>query len=318
MKLRYAADVRTLVWALFLFPGVVIAAYARPDHALAVLPFALYAGFCAGVFTHYHNHCPVFVGRKANALYACWLSFFYGYPAFAWIPTHNANHHKFVNAQGDATITWRYSRRDTLFTAVTFFFVSSYWQAGLIRDFIRKARRSNPRQYRQILLQYATVILGHVSMLALAIGLHGLRRGALVYGCSLGASAAMGLWGMMAINYIQHVHCDPSSEYDHSRNFVGGFANWLVFNSGYHTAHHERAGAHWSTLPALHATIASKIHPDLNQPSIVGYVVKSYLLGPILPSFRPRQVGRAAWDAPPVARAGRAEELPAAAAQVAA
>ncbi len=299
MKLRNSADVRTLLWAFGLFPGVALAVYTHPANALAFLPLALYAGFCSGVLTHYHNHCPVFVGRRANALYSCWLSFFYGYPAFAWIPTHNANHHKFVNGPGDATITWRYSKKDTLFTAVTFFFVSSYWQAGLVRAFIRKSRESNPRQYRQIIAQYVTVIGGHAAFLSLAIALYGARRGAVVYACSFGASAAMGLWGMMAINYIQHVHCDPQSAYDHSRNFVGGVANWLVFNSGYHTAHHEKAGAHWSTLPALHATIAERIHPELNQPSIVGYVVKAYFLGPLFPRLRPHQIGRPAYECSP-------------------
>ncbi len=93
----------------------------------------------------------------------------------------------------------------------------------------------------------------------------------------------MGLWGMMFINYLQHVHGDPWSDYNQSRNFVGPVANWLVFSSGYHTAHHEKPGAHWSTLPKHHAALAGMIHPDLNQPSIAGFVLKSYVLGPLVP-----------------------------------
>jgi fatty acid desaturase len=297
MRLRFAADLRALLWALVLLPGASALAWGYPQRLAWIVPLALYAGFCAGVLAHYHNHCPVFRGRRANALYSIWISIFYGYPIFAWIPTHNANHHKFVNGPGDATITWRYTKTDTLLAALIYFFVSAYWQAGLIRAFVAEARASNARLYRQILSQYACVAGVHAGFLALAVHVRGPRLGILTYVCSLGATAAMGLWGMMFINYIQHVHCDPSSRWDHSRNFVGPIANWLVFNSGYHTAHHEKAGAHWSTLPAIHASIAANIHPDLNQPSIAGYLFRTYVLGAFGPRYRPRQIGRPAYDA---------------------
>jgi fatty acid desaturase len=298
MKLRYRADLRTLLWAFVLLPGAAALALALPHHPVWVLPLSLYAGFCSGVLSHYHNHCPVFESRRANALYAIWLSIFYGYPIFAWIPTHNMNHHKFVNGPGDATITWRYTKKDTLLAAIVYFFVSSYWQAGLIKAFIAQSRAHQPRQYRQILAQYACVAGVQLSMIALAVHLYGLRLGVLTYLCGFGAIAGMGLWGMMFINYIQHVHCDPSSRYDHSRNFVGPLANWFVFNSGYHAAHHEKAGAHWSTLPAIHATLAPHIDPELNQPSIAAYLFRTYVLGPVIPRYRPHQIGRPAYEAP--------------------
>jgi beta-carotene hydroxylase len=298
MRLRFAADVRALFWAFVLFPGVAALVYARPEWAVLLLPLSLYTGFCSGVLAHYHNHCPVFEDRRANALYSIWLSIFYGYPIFAWVPTHNMNHHKFVNGPGDATITWRYTRKDTLFSAVTYFFVSTYFQAGLIKAFVAKARAGNRRQFRHIVAQYASVLVAHVAFLGLAVHLRGLRVGLATYLCSFGATAAMGLWGMMFINYIQHVHCDPSTDYNHSRNFVGPFANWLVFNSGYHTAHHEVAGAHWNTLPAIHQGIAHKIDPELNQPSIAGYLFRAYVIGRFSPRLLPRQVGRPAYEAP--------------------
>jgi fatty acid desaturase len=303
MNLRFVADRRTLLWAFVLFPGAAAIAYALPRHVTWVLPLSLYTGFSAGVLAHYQNHCPVFRGRGANAVYAVWLSIFYGYPIFAWVPTHNANHHRFVNGSGDATITWRYTKQDTLPAALVYFFVSAYWQSGLIKAFVARARASNRRQYRAIVAQYVCVVAAHAGMLALAIGLRGPALGTLTYACSFGATAAMGLWSMMFINYIQHIHCDPSSRYDHSRNFVGPVANWLVFNSGYHTAHHEQPGAHWSVLPRIHASIAPHIHPELNQPSIAGYLIRTYLLGPWLPRFRPHQIGRPAYAAPDRERA---------------
>jgi fatty acid desaturase len=296
--LRYRADYRTLLWAFLLFPGVAFVQYARPGLVGWLLPLGLYLGFCAGVFSHNQNHCPTFKNKRANVCYAAYLSVFYGYPTFAWIPTHNLNHHKFVNKAGDATITWRNSRENTWTIASTYFFVSSYWQSGPIKEFMRKARAQNRSLFRQILTQYAITYGTHVLLLALAVRLHGWRLGPVVYVCAFGIPAFFALWSMMFINYIQHVHCDPWSAHNHSRNFVSKLGNFLVFNNGFHTVHHENAGAHWSLLPALHAKIAHEIDPALKQQSIFGFCLRSYLLGALSDRFRTKQVGRAPYDPP--------------------
>jgi hypothetical protein len=94
------------------------------------------------------------------------------------------------------------------------------------------------------------------------------------------------------------VHTDPWSEHNHSRNFCSLLGNWLVFNNGYHAAHHESAGLHWSKLPEAHDKIAHLIHPDLNQGSIFGFCFRSYVLGMVSEKYRTRQVGRAPYDPP--------------------
>jgi beta-carotene hydroxylase len=306
MQLRYAADYRTLLWAFVFFPGVAIAQYADPSLVGWLTPIGLYLGFCAGVFSHNQNHCPTFAGKRANVVYAAYLSFFYGYPTFAWIPTHNLNHHKFVNKPGDATITWRYTEKHTWAVASTYFFVSAYWQSGPIKQYIRKARAAeNPAIFRQIVAQYAIVFGLHAALVALALWLHGPLTGALVYLSAFGLPAFFALWSMIFINYIQHVHCDPWSKHNHSRNFVGKVGNFFVFNNGLHTVHHENAAAHWSTLPALHARIEAEIDPALKQGSIFGFCLRTYVLGPFAERFRTKQVGRAASD-PPASRAAAA------------
>ena len=306
MKLRFAADRRTLLWALVLFPVVALAHYAWPGLVGWLLPLRLYTGFCAGVLAHNQNHCPTFQGRVANDVYAVWLSVFYGYPIFAWIPTHNLNHHRFLNRPGDATITWRYSRRNTWLVAATYFFVSVYWQRGITTTFLREVRQTNPRLHRRIVVQAVSFVAAHVVLLALAMALHGPGRGLLVYLVGFGVPMASGLWGMIFINYIQHVHCDPWSRRNHSRNFTGRLANWLLFNAGLHTVHHDHPGAHWSRLRALHDEIAGEIDPALCQRSVLGFCLKSYLLGFFDARFRTRQIGRAAYDVPEDLLVGRA------------
>ena len=299
MKPRFSSDYRTLLWSFVLFPSVILFPYVSPRLLAWVLPLALYVGFCAGVFAHNHNHCPTFRSRTANGVFAAWVSIFYGHPIFAWIPTHNLNHHKYLNRAGDATISWRYSKKNTWFVAWSYPFISAYWQGALIEAFVKRAQTTSPQRHERITLQKFSFRITHAALLGTAVFLHGWRVGAVVYAGTLGASVVGGLWGMMFMNFIQHVHCDPRSEHNHSRNFVSKFGNFFVFNNGFHTVHHEHPGAHWSRLPSLHARIAHEIHPDLCQSSVLDFCLRSYALGAVFPSFRTRQVGRPAYAAIP-------------------
>jgi fatty acid desaturase len=295
MRPRFAADYRALLWCLFM-PLVAFAPYARPELVPYLSPISCYLALAAGVLAHNHNHCPTFKSRPVNQAYANWLSVFYGYPTFAWIPTHNLNHHKFVNKPGDATITWRYTDRHNALVAFTYFFVSSYWQSDPIKAYIAKAKRDNPKLHRTILTQYFLWGGAHTAFLVLAVVLHGVKTGMFVWFFSFALPAFFALWTIMFFNYVQHVHADPWSEHNHSRNFTGGLLNFLLFNNGLHTAHHENPGAHWSALKAIHAEIAPHIDDRLNVPNTPWWLFKQYVLAPFFPSLGTQQVGRAAWD----------------------
>lgn len=287
-----------MLWVFVLFPGVAFAHYAYPGLVGWLTPLSVYLGYCAGILSHNHNHCPTFAKRGANDFFAAWLSVFYGYPLFGWIPTHNLNHHKLVNKPGDATITWRYTREHTFSMAMSYFFVSAYWQSGPIKEYIAKAKQSSGRVYRLIVTQAMTVIAAHVGLLGLGIALWGVQTGLLVYLFGFGIPCGFALWSMMFTNYIQHVHCDPWSSDNHSRNFVSKVSNWFVFNGGYHTVHHENPGTHWSKYAALHAARGGRIAPELNEHSVLTFCVKNYVLGLFWPGFKSKQVGRAAYETP--------------------
>lgn len=298
LRLRHAADLRTLFWAFVLLPGVPALQYAYPQLVGWLLPVGLYLGFTAGALTHNQNHCPTFKHKWMNTAYQAWLSIFYGYPTYGWIPSHNQNHHKYVNRPGDASITWRYSKRHNWTVAWTYFFISSHFQDKCLSEYKQKAKATNPRLYRNIIVQHVVVFGAHTGLLALAIALHGWKTGAITYAVAMLVPSLFSLWGMFFINYVQHVHCDPWSEYNHSRNFVSKLSNWLVFNNGLHAAHHKQAGLHWSKLPELHAQLAPHIHPSLLQHSILAFCFRTYVLGLFSERFRTHQVGRPAWDPP--------------------
>ncbi len=305
---RNSADYRSLLWAL-LMPAVLVAQFANPKLMPYLLPFSFYFAMAAGTMAHNHNHLPTFKSKRVNSFYAHWISVFYGYPAFAWVPTHNLNHHKHVNREGDATITWRHTKRNTWWVAVSYFFVSAYYQADPINEYRRKANSANPRLAKQIRNQYIVWIGFLVTTLVAAVYLHGPRSvdgvmhgpwtGLKVWALVVGLPTLFGPWSMMWFNYMQHVHADPWDKRNHSRNITGRVFNFLVFNNGLHTVHHDNAAMHWSELPAAHAKIAHEIHPALNEVSFWWWVTRAYVITAFLPRLETKQIGRAAYDPPP-------------------
>lgn len=292
---RYAADYRTILWTLIM-PVVAYVHYRFPEYGAYLLLVSCYFALAAGVIAHNHNHCPTFPNKRMSAVFGTWLSFFYGYPTFAWVPTHNLNHHKYVNREGDATITWRFTNSNNALVAITYFFVSSYYQSGPIKDYIRKAKSGNRKLYRLIVTQYAAWAGTHVALFTLALALHGPSTGLKVYLFAFGIPAFFALWTIMLFNYMQHVHTDPWSKYNHSRSFHGKLLNFLLFNNGYHGVHHDDAGMHWSLLGEAHAKVAPYIHPELNLRSFWWWIFKRYIFSIAIPGWRTTQIGRAPFD----------------------
>lgn len=278
MKLRFVEDRRTLLWAWLLFPLGPALAFARPALLPWLSPLLLYCSYLSGVLSHNHNHCPVFVGRKSNLLYGAWLSFFYGFPSFAWVPSHNRDHHRHLNGPADASSTARHGRRDTLWAMLTYPLVCSRHQLPLVWTYAARQVHSASPGASRIVLETSALALGHAGLLWLATRLHGWPLGSLVYGLAVGLPALLGNYWMMLTNYLQHVGCDPSSPYAHSRNFVHPVWNWFVFDNGYHTVHHQHPGLHWSRCRAAHRLSERRVAPELNDATIVGYVLRRYFL----------------------------------------
>ena len=296
MLIRKVADYRTVLWVGCAI-ALVVMQFIWPATVFYALPFSCYLAMACGVIAHNHNHRPTFVGRRANNAFGHVLTLFYGYPTLMWIPTHNLNHHRFVNRSGDATITWRYTNRHNLFVAMTYFFVSSYFQSGPIQKYINRAKLRRGKLYARIVFQYALWISFFASMLGLSVWMHYQhRQGFFVWFFALVLPAFSSVSSIMVFNYIQHVHTDAWSEHDHSRNFTGRTFNYLFFNNGYHTAHHEHPGMHWSDLSAAHDKISAKIDPALMEQNLLWYAFRQYFLAPLLPGLGTKQIGSEPMD----------------------
>lgn len=266
--LKYKADIRTVVY-MIATTAVLILQWNLESFNIFLFVLSLYLAIATAVIAHNHNHVSIWTNKVLNTLTDYWLTLFYGFPAFGWIPTHNKNHHKLNNKEGDFTITYRYSEANNLKTLITYPPISSYFQQTPIRNYLKELWNTNRTDFWLYSLQY--VALGAFLAIMLIID----WKKALLY---VIVPQQVALYSIMIFNYVQHVHADEESEWSHSRNFLG-LTNQFLFNNGYHTIHHQRASIHWSETPAAHKKIEHLIHPSLNQSGFWSYIFNSYFLG---------------------------------------
>lgn len=284
--LRYRADRRTLYY-IALTTSLLVIQWIIGSVNVVLYPLSLFMAISVAVIAHNHNHLPIWRSKLLNMITDYWITIFYGFPTFAWVPTHNRNHHALNNREGDYTITYRMSEQNNLFLLLTYPSISGYYQQKAIGSYLKELYQSDRRWFWHCMAQYAVLVIFVGSALLLD------WKKALLF---VVIPQQVALFSVMVFNYVQHVHADEESEYNHSRNFVG-FLNKLLFNNGYHTAHHQRAGIHWSMTPELHEKIAPMIDPALNERSFWGYIFRVYFLAAFVPRFRtssPRLARRAA------------------------
>lgn len=288
--LRYKADRQTVTY-MAVTTALLVIQWSRDQISWPLFALAGFMAVLVTVIAHNHNHLGMWKDRRLNLLTDFWLTLFYGFPAFAWIPTHNMNHHKFTNRPGDYTLTYRYSERNNIVTLMTYPTISGYHQQKPIRDYLRDMWRRNRPRFWASIAQYG--LLAAFVGGALLID----WRKALLY---VVVPQQIGLFVVLVFNYLQHVHADEESTWNHSRNFTGRLLNLLLLNNGLHTVHHEKPGLHWSRLWVEHQRIAARIDPVLNVRSFWWYLARTFLLAPFVPRWRSRSLRLARLDSRPV------------------
>ena len=288
--LKYKADLKTLLWmsittSLFVFLWTNWSAW----EANKLLFTGLYIGLLfmsvtVSVIAHNIMHVSMFKFEPLNRLMEYWVIMFYGTPVFGWIPTHNRNHHRHNNKEPDYTKTYRFTEKNRLWVLLTYPFVSNYYQSIALKDFLKERFQKNRREFWYYISQIVLVLawggtflyLNPIAALVLVIIPHNIS-----------------LYTVVVFNFVQHVHADEESEYNHSRNITASHIfslNWFLFNNGYHTVHHMNANLHWSLTKEAHEKIAHKIDPALNEPYFWGYILKAYIIAPFNKRFRTKSM----------------------------
>jgi beta-carotene hydroxylase len=253
------------------------------------LPFILscFGSIAISSMVHNHVHASVFKSRVLNGIYDYCLTILYGYPVFAWISTHNRNHHVYTNKQGDFAPSYIVSEKNNLFTLLSYPTVSGSVQQKVNFVYLRKLWDTDRARCLYYVSQFVVLIAFTVAAFALD------WRKALLH---VVIPQQIALNVVLVFNYIQHIHCDEESKFNHSRNFVSPFLNFFLLNNGYHTAHHMKPLLHWSELKALHEKIAHNIDPSLNEKSMAWMFIRMYALAPFIPSLRGRNMRQERMD----------------------
>jgi fatty acid desaturase len=269
VRLKHPSDWRQVFIVavyLTLLASMVLVPWCRN---IAFLVTACMFSFYVQTVTHNVMHAGLFESKALNRVFRLVLSFCGLFPVSSVIPSHNLVHHHFDDdGQPDwadpkhARFSWNLLNLlhfPNIIGPITF--------AGTNRWASVKGRAD----YRRASAQES----------AFAFGLTGLLL-AWDFWTVLFFVLVPQLWGarwFLRVNLIQHDACDIASEYNHSRNFGGKVLNWFSVNAGYHTAHHNKAGQHWTELPASHATdVAPRMKPELLQASLLVYLARTYLL----------------------------------------
>lgn len=205
---------------------------------------------------HLHVHRPLTNSRAFNRLLDIAMGSVTGMTSANWRMQHVFGHHRGKDEDYTCrSLDWAL-RRYTVPGALAYSFGNTwitFWQP--LREAYRKGVCDNiqePINYRSAFVEQVCFIL-----FVVALGL-----------CKpLLAVAFLLPWYFIVyamtryVDYLNHYGCTDEGM-DFANNCLNGSFNWRINNFGYHTAHHLDPGAHWTTLPHLHAQIADRIPPE--------------------------------------------------------
>ncbi|MFO0681354.1 MAG: fatty acid desaturase [Sandaracinus sp.] len=285
--LHHRAD-RRQVAIVGLYVSVLVAMVFVPAcRNVFCLALACWLSFLNSVVIHNVMHKGIFKSRALNRAFRCVISFGALYPASANIASHNLVHHQFDD---DGQDDWA-APQITSFSIPLLNLLHFPNVAGprTFAGVSRWARTTRQRDFREQYYLEQAVAFGLTGALML-YDFWGTVFFVLV-------PQLWGARGILRINLIQHEGCDVTTEWNHSRNFVGRAFNWVMCNNGYHTIHHNRAGLHWSVLAEQHEReVVERIDPALDERSMVVYLVRRFVLGRTHPVPKDRDTKRAGLD----------------------
>mmetsp|Transcript_19847 Transcript_19847/g.46442 ORF Transcript_19847/g.46442 Transcript_19847/m.46442 type:complete len:355 (+) Transcript_19847:169-1233(+) len=245
-----------------------------PQWALVPLWLSVaWLSFVGATITHNTMHCKVFKEYWANKTFQIALTLTYGHPVSSYVPGHNLSHHRFTQWRRDIMRTSKVQYKWNLLNLIMF--QPSVAGAVTMSDmrFIRLQVAMGNRFAEQVLREFAVLIVTQ----GLALYSDPWR-----FALYLWVPHLIAQWGIVTMNILQHDGCvtSPVGETlpNSARSFTGGMLNWFTMNNGLHTVHHMHPTMHWSQYERKHKELVEPYcHPELNQPSMVGYMFRQFV-----------------------------------------
>lgn len=248
---RYKADRIPVFIFLLLFISDVVVYLCVSDPRLLLLWLALVIApkACICSWNHHHQHLATFLQKPLNRLLEFVYAFHTGITTNAWVLHHNLGHHVNYLDQNKDESGWK--RRDGRTMGEI-----EYTLTIAITGYLRALRVGLSHN------KYLPAFFGMGTLVLLSLGLltyHNWLNAIFVFWIPMISGYIITCWH----TYAHHAGLDTSNHLEASHNIMHPFYNLMTGNLGYHTAHHMKAGLHWSMLPEFHATIAEQIPAKL-------------------------------------------------------
>jgi fatty acid desaturase len=228
--------------------------------------FICFCSFSCCIINHNHSHVPIFTSNALNFVFNLILTIAKGHSSTTVIVPHNFNHHVYSGSAEDWINTDLAGQGPGLVRLIRYI-----WRASRMMS-KERAKEGTPRLPQALARSLAFERATLFAFCLVAIAVDWKRFVFLIAIPWLFAMAAL-----VGVNLLQHDGCRPGDPFQDSRNFLSPLGNWLLFNNGYHMAHHLKPSLHWSLLPAEHQKFESRIPPEQNESSILSYLFKRYL-----------------------------------------
>jgi fatty acid desaturase len=235
--------------------------------ALTVVDFALYftvespwllAGYwllmivpkgVIAAWSHHHQHVNVFRTTFLNRALELSHALHTGITTHLWLLHHVFGHHlNYLDQTKDESRWRRKSGRIMGMIEYSFSILFTAYYRGY------QVGKRYPKHQR-VFVTFATLTL----VIVFALVAYKPVSALFLFVLPMIVSLLFTAW----VTYDHHAGLDSQDAYEASFNIMNRRFNQLTGNLGYHTAHHQRQGVHWSRLPELHAQIADKIPPHL-------------------------------------------------------
>ncbi|MDA0196023.1 MAG: fatty acid desaturase [Bacteroidetes bacterium] len=270
--LRYSEDYRTIgIVATYFFVAISSWFYFPSEWYLGVAVVALNCvlSFLCATMVHNSIHCPIFKSKTVNKIFQVILTFTYGHPVSAYVPGHNFSHHKYVQTEKDNIRTFKMRFKWNFLNQLLFLPVMAKDIISSEKRFLKRMKTERSNWYRQYCIESYSINIVKISLLLIDWKM---------FLFVVFIPHVYAAWGIVGTNYWQHDGCDQTHKYNHSRTFTNKLLNFLTCNNGYHGAHHEIPGLHWSKYPEYHnKNIAPHIHPNLNRGSLLVYLWEAHI-----------------------------------------
>jgi beta-carotene hydroxylase len=193
---------------------------------------------------HNHAHTAVFRSRRANRALNLLLYLESGMMVAKFHLHHNCGHHlHYTDPQRDPSTCVKNGGTMGRLEYIARYYVAHSWKSVRIG-------RDHPRLLRRYWEDQALA----VAALAILFAVNWVNTLILVL-----APMTMVWLAFINFTYDDHVGLTSKDDFEASHSKTHRLLNVLIFNNGYHLAHHVGPGIHWADLPDFHERIAARI-----------------------------------------------------------